>query len=432
MMLKRAISLVLVLVMSVFIFTACGSTGQSTTTSGSSKSAEASASSVPSDQPVTLSFITWRGDDKAANDKIIENFNEKYPNIKVNFEYDQGGEAHHQLIKTRLLANEVDLYAVQAGEHWDYLKSGNAYDLTGQPFLDNYLPEALVPNTLDGKIYGACQALSSPVMFYNVDIFKKYNLNPPKSWEEFISICDTLKKAGIAPIAQGTANAYITNNMAIMLMGSLNPDQAPTALKDLYEGNIKLTDEPIATTHKLLKQLADDGYYAQGHSGTDKFGAAALFAQGKAAMCVEGTWRSSTLEETANLNYDMFSVPALGGKPDTYINHPNQTHIINPNSKHIKEALLLYDFMSSKESMTIYSEMTNQIPAGKDISVDSKAVNKALAFAKGKTAVLDPFVQSPASEFSNDLYNYWQAIAIGADFNKATADMQTKIDSYRK
>jgi hypothetical protein len=41
---------------------------------------------------------------------------------------------------------------------------------------------------------------------------------------------------------------YITQKMAIQLMASLSPDGAPTSMKDLYDGRIKLTDTLFATT----------------------------------------------------------------------------------------------------------------------------------------------------------------------------------------
>jgi ABC-type glycerol-3-phosphate transport system substrate-binding protein len=60
---------------------------------GSSQSGPAAASAGN----VTINMITWRGDDKAANDRIIANFNAKYPNIYDTF-YRRSSEYPNRLL----------------------------------------------------------------------------------------------------------------------------------------------------------------------------------------------------------------------------------------------------------------------------------------------------------------------------------------------
>ena len=36
-------------------------------------------------------------------------------------------------------------------------------------------------------------------IYYNVDLFKKHNLEIPQTWEELLQVAETLKAAGVIP-----------------------------------------------------------------------------------------------------------------------------------------------------------------------------------------------------------------------------------------
>ena len=95
---KKLFAVALALVLSVGIFAGCNASGTSSSASVSTSAPAASSSASPSDDPTQMTAeITWwafptfgqeNADDPAGTyeQKIIEAFNEKYPNIKVNLE----------------------------------------------------------------------------------------------------------------------------------------------------------------------------------------------------------------------------------------------------------------------------------------------------------------------------------------------------------
>lgn len=128
MMKKRIISSLITAVLLMGL-AGCGSNNDSANSAGNNDTPQDTG------EEVTLNFLTWRGDDSAAYDQIVANFNKENPNIKVNFEYVV--DAYEQVLTTRLLSNDVDLFALDG--HLDmYVDGGNLLDLTGQSFLDNY------------------------------------------------------------------------------------------------------------------------------------------------------------------------------------------------------------------------------------------------------------------------------------------------------
>jgi multiple sugar transport system substrate-binding protein len=62
-------------------------------------------------------------------------------------------------------------------------------------FLDNY-------TLYDGKRYGIPYDGDIHLMFYNTTIFKKYNLQPPKTWDEYLETCKTITEG------EGSSGTY--------------------------------------------------------------------------------------------------------------------------------------------------------------------------------------------------------------------------------
>ena len=179
----------------------------------------------------------------------------------------------------------------------------------------------------------------------------------PKTWDEFIEICDKFMEKGIHPIACGNA-ANLSTQLGYQLLVSMIPDHSSDLFNEIVAGEAKMTDEPMATVSKLVKQVSDADYYCEGSTGLDKFGACEVFMRGEAPFLVEGSWRAITLAEDETLNWDVFSISAPGGAEDVYLFRPAQIHVINANTPHKDEALKYYEFMSRPESMEIFSSTT--------------------------------------------------------------------------
>jgi raffinose/stachyose/melibiose transport system substrate-binding protein len=382
----------------------------------------------------SFSFITWRGDDSEAYDQIIAAFEEKYPNITVNVEYFKGGSTYDGIISTRGIGGELDLYAAQPGGQVSGLvNAGYALDITGQPMIDNMIPGAVAAGTIDGKTYGVAQATSTMCVFYNKAMFAKYGLETPKTWDDFLNICDTLKANGVDPMAAGFSQSYIAQNFWKMMMGHYTPNDSSYWGK-ISDGELTLMDEPMYTVAKAMSSLVQKGYFIDGVSGLDKHGAAALFTQGKVAMDVEGTWRAGTIASTEGApEFGIFSIPFMGD-PEEMINivHPNQIHMIFPQSKNIEAALTFYNFMMSPEMETIYSSVTGQVPTVKGAVVEDPTIQMVSDYISSTRPVLGHNLANPNNEVYSNLNATWTQIMVGGDLDTVLADMQKKIDAIER
>ena len=75
--------------------------------------------------------------------------------------------------------------------------------------LEIFNANMLKPFEKDGKNYFIPYAVNTTGFFYDKNLFKQYNLTPPKTWSDFMKVGETLKANNISPLSlDGTVNVY--------------------------------------------------------------------------------------------------------------------------------------------------------------------------------------------------------------------------------
>ncbi|WP_239566091.1 extracellular solute-binding protein [Paenibacillus sacheonensis] len=147
------------------------------------------------DEPVTLKLATWiPADDKWT--KMLELFNAKFPNIKVDMISWQGTKT----LQENIAAGEpVDVF--WANTMWEPLSQGYVENL--QPYIDKdpefgdypFLPGILDTFKVGNDIYGLSRGNDLGVIYYNKDILEKYGIDPPAVNWTFDDMREMAKKA---------------------------------------------------------------------------------------------------------------------------------------------------------------------------------------------------------------------------------------------
>jgi len=111
----------------------------------------------------------------------------------------------------------------------------------------------------NGRMIGIPFNASTPVMYYNKDIFKKVGItNPPKTWEEFEKIAPKLKKSGYIGFAQSHSPWIFAENFQSrhnIMLANKNNGFDGLATKINY-------NNPAMVYHwDKLRSWMSDGYY---------------------------------------------------------------------------------------------------------------------------------------------------------------------------
>lgn len=195
----------------------------------------------------------------------------------------------------------------------DLVKGGLVADLTEEwkKFEDLGLnPDLASAFTFDGKIYGIPMTSNYWVIFYNKKLYDQFNLKVPKTWEDFISNCETLKENGISPLAQNTEGRWPGFIWFEELLTKYDPD----LYQDLMTGKASYTDSGVVEVMEIWKSLYDKGYFSKPLDWESNM--ATEFANGKVAMFAKGDWYQNFLTGAGMTtdDYGMFILPSI--KPE--------------------------------------------------------------------------------------------------------------------
>ncbi|MFS2134927.1 ABC transporter substrate-binding protein [Duganella sp. Dugasp56] len=308
-------------------------------------------------QAGTLVIESWRVDDKTLWEKVLlPAFEKNHPGIEVKFaptaptEYDSslaarlaGGTAG-DLIACRPFDVSLSLY-----------KKGHLERLDGKPGMQNFAPTATVAWQTDDAKETFCMPVASVIhgFLYNKKIFKKLNLQPPKTVDEFFGVLDALKQGGITPLALGTADQWESSQMVYTNIGP-NFWRGEEGRKALIAGKAKLTDAPFVEALQFEQRMGT--YLTKGASAQTYGDSQNQFALGRAAIYPTGSWDISYFSQTPGLELGAFPPPVRkAGDPCFISDHMDIGIGINKKSKNKDDAYKFLAWVGSQEFADIYT-----------------------------------------------------------------------------
>ncbi|MCL6591748.1 MAG: extracellular solute-binding protein [Firmicutes bacterium] len=285
----------------------------------------------------------------------LKAFEKANPNIKIEYNYTEN-EAYKTKIQVAMLGGAgPDIFFNWGGETQAiYSREGMLYDLTKALGKDYWgLSKGLFSNhTLNGRIYGIPFYPTVNTVWYNKQIFAKYGLKPPKTWQEMLAICEKLKSEGIIPFTVGGRDSW-TILHAFMYMA----DRAAGA--KLYQaakaGKARFDDPEFVKAFEMLATLVKKGYFPPDALNLTYGDASQLMIQDKAAMMAMGNWHFTVItgeNKTDFDKWDFFTYPLLeDGKGDpNSIMGAADGYSINKACKNPEAAIKFLKFLSSKEN----------------------------------------------------------------------------------
>ncbi|MFF0433166.1 ABC transporter substrate-binding protein [Streptomyces sp. NPDC004327] len=165
------------------VLTACGGSGDS----GTSKDSAG---------PVTLTFWGWA---KGSKD-VVAAFNASHDDIRVVFEEIPSGTAggYAKISNAVKAGNAPDLVSIEYSSLPEFVSSGALQDI-GDRFTEadraKLLPQAVELTTLGGRSWAVPFDAAPQAFYYRKDLFAKYGVEVPKTWDAFKSAAEKVKKA---------------------------------------------------------------------------------------------------------------------------------------------------------------------------------------------------------------------------------------------
>lgn len=382
---------------------------------------------VTGDAKGEVSFAHWRAEDKAAFDKLIEEFEAKFPDITVEQDISPSNDYQTQALNRLKGGSAGDVFPTFRGAQFQqFVKAGVYTDLSAEDFVANYNPAMLEAGKSDGKQYGLPYQVVLPMPIGNKELLSSVGVDaPPETWDGFLDMCDKLKAKGVVPLAwPGNAPGdagQLFNNMV------MNEQPSDDACAQIEAGTMKTTDDWFVG---MLKKYAELRPYFQPNAvGTVVEPLQQLFVSGKAALLCTGSYHIAAVR-SLGAEFELELVPPITVNSDPkYVGSYNATFILGVNaaSKVQPAAVEWLRFLSDKQYAGEYANATVQNVSVAGVEYTNPDL-KALAPWLEKTLMLAPRFQFNDLDIRSAVEGSCIAVVGGTDPADAAAKAQKVID----
>jgi glucose/mannose transport system substrate-binding protein len=302
-----------------------------------------------------------------------------------------------------------------------------------QLFKDNGWMDKFPKGVLDivsykGEIYSVPVNIHrSNVLWYNPQIFRKYNIQIPTTMDELFKVCETLKQNGVIAFALGDTSAWTATQL---LENVILADAGPQKYLALWNGTCKWDDKDIVKALNDYAKLMN--YVNPDHSAYTDMNALTAVAEGKMAMNLMGDWALGLYQQMNKKEGTDWEWTIFPGTKDSFI-LISDSFGLPKNVKNRENAIKWLDVCGSVEGQDAFNPIKGSIPSRLDAdkSKYSDYQKKAMDDFAVKTIVPSVAHGSAISEAwvtkVNDIVNVFTS---DKDVNAAIKDFQATADKY--
>lgn len=312
-----------------------------------------------------ISFALWDEVQKPIFDEIVEKFETENPDIDVELRLTPWSQYWTKLDAAMGSGSAADVFWMNTYLP-KYAEAGvleplDEYIEKDKINMDDYVSVVKDAYNYKGVQYCMPKGVDTVQVFYNKDIFEKYDVEEPQpgwTWDDMKNLAEQLKsqikKAGSDeyPIlmeldAQPSFFNFINQSGGYVLSDDMKKagfDQEETI--KAYEDMVALMDEGLMPDSKVLSDT----------KGTD------LFLSQKGAILFMGSWKTSVIDEASFA--DQVGTIAMPSKENG-----NQSVIgglgyaVNSNSENKDAAWKLVKYLAGEEANKLQAEAKIDVPA---------------------------------------------------------------------
>jgi len=382
---------------------------------------ETTATATTSTEKITLNlWDTWTHEGaNVGMDKMVSKYQEENPNIEI-VRTTQQRDDMRLLLQTALSSGtgpDIFYYDVGPGYAGVLAKAGLLLPLDSAYNRENGFGSRIFGwtkerSTYDGKVYGIANEMEFIGVYYNKKIFNELGVGEPKTYEEFIQICDKAKAAGYIPIAFADAGKWPAfHQFSIMANNIAGKEKIDKVL--FGDGT---WDDPdfIKAIQTFFVDMNKAGYFPPDPVAIKYEDGNALFYSGKAAMDITGSWLITEMVEAKDFEVGFFFFPSIEGKPILPPAGLGSGFLISSKTAHPEEAIKFLDYLFSEENDKKWLEDMCVIPP---VAVKTENLNITPLMKFAVNALSKPMGYNidvlAGDQFNNVQGDGFQAVLIG-------------------
>lgn len=317
-----------------------------------------------SDKRTLVKFSTWGSKSETAIlAPILAEFEKENPDIKVELVHIPQNyfQKMHLLFASNLAPDVIFINNLYLPI---YANAGllEPLKIDEEPFFKQPL-QALSYN---GKLYAVPRDVSNLVIYYNKDIFDRFNVSYPlRDWrfDRFLKKASFLTRDTNADGKTDIWAIGFEEDMYYWLPFLMS--EGGGAVSDDLK-SIIISEPKSKKGLQFYTDLRNKYHYAPTSAQSASATMAQLFLQGKLAMHVSGRWMTPKYTKEAKFRWDVINFPS--GDAGSVVPLDASGWAMSSDSRHKPEAMRLIEFLASKSSIEQFCQGGLIVPARKDVA----------------------------------------------------------------
>lgn len=296
-----------------------------------------------------ITFMCWYDEDDMEG--VLNAINEELGGAyEVEYTYVAQSDFNN-VLSTQLAAGEGPDIVADGTNFPARIKAGNVMNITGADYLANFNEAGFALCSDGDTIYGIPSYGWFSGIWFNKDIFEANGVTVPTTFDEFVTVCDTLAANGVQPLGFGLADG---DTALHSLLGYLensfyhnneeNPDGTDFDVK-FAKGEVTMNGALNSSVEKWAT-LIEKGYINPEMLGISNEQALADFVAGNTAMFNGGPWQYTSFFD-AGMNFGMMPHLSEGSENKYMIGGPAVNFGINVNTKNEEGAQAVMNALAS-------------------------------------------------------------------------------------
>ena len=382
---KQLLAMGLSVTMIAGMLTGCGSSstesGDSTASTSQTQSevteqntaSEISQTAASDDEPITLRFAWWGGDERnAATLEVIEQFEALHPNVAIEAEYG-GNDGYHDKLATQLASGTAaDIVQVDPETFPQYVSTGDYFvnymdysNMDLSTFDENYI-SLEINGRYDGKQLGLPTGISGAGILVNQDLADEIGIDFTQAytWDDLLEMGRKVREYDDSMYLLCANKEYIVN----LIVFNYGKQLCGSTLFDKETGELNITEEQMAELMQYVKKLYDEGVVApasyQAAYGGDNLQSDANWIAGK---YVSALTYISTIDVMVaandSANYSMSQLPMLSGCTEKgWASNTPQVMAVTKTCEHPEMAVEFMNYFFNNETALATLGATRSVP----------------------------------------------------------------------
>src|SRR5919109_1921159 len=319
----------------------------------------------------------WVGTEQKSIQAVLDGFEEQCPDVTTT--YNAAGDNIVTVLATAVQGgNPPDLATIaQPGTIREYADRGEIQpiDFARDTITQNFSQSVVDLGTFDGKLYSFLfKGANKSTVWYNVPVFEDAGVEPPETWDDFLSAAETIKASGVPAYSIGGADGWtLTDLFENIYLRTAGPEK----YDQLAEHKIPWTDQSVKDAlTEMGKVLGDTDNIAGGTEGalqTDfPTSVTQVFADPpKAGMVIEADFVAGEIVNSTNAKpesgFNEFAFPSINDSPASVVGGGDQLVMF----KDSPAARALVEYMATPEAAEIWVKRGGFSSPNKNVPEDA-------------------------------------------------------------